>query len=108
MEIARLLQTGISPPRHSKSCPTDWMFEVVFDYGEHDWNNPKPQETAGQLWTCRKDPFSSFKSDFEIRTYRLCRRVLMFHHFPEELGQQDYLVRALEINYEEGPAITYL
>ena len=23
---------------------------------------------------------------FEVRTYRLCRRVLMFHHFPDELG----------------------
>jgi hypothetical protein len=32
----------------------------------------------------------------------------MFHHFPEELERQDYLVNALEIKYQEGPAITYL
>ena len=28
------------------------------------------------------DPFSSYRSGFEVRTYRLCQRVLMFHHFP--------------------------
>jgi hypothetical protein len=94
----------------AKLDPSDWMFEVVFDYGEHDLQDPKPMEKQGKVWTCRKDPFSSFKSCFEVRTYRLCRRVLMFHHFPDEkeLGQQDYLVKALEIEYEEGSAITYM
>jgi RHS repeat-associated protein len=94
----------------SKPFQPDWMFEVVFDYKEHDWNNPEPTESQGKPWACRRDPFSSFKSGFEIRTYRLCKRVLMFHHFPdpEELGQQDYLVKALEIEYQEGHAITYI
>ena len=30
----------------------------------------------------RNDPFSSYRAGFEVRTYRLCQRVLMFHHFP--------------------------
>jgi len=63
--------------------PTDWCFELVFDYGEHDLLNPVPQET-GVLWDCRLDPFSTYRSTFEVRTYRLCRRVLMFHHFADE------------------------
>lgn len=63
--------------------PTDWYFELVFDYGEHDLVNPVPQET-GQRWNCRADAFSTYRSTFEIRTYRLCRRVLMFHHFDRE------------------------
>ena len=28
----------------------------------------------------------TYRSGFEVRTYRLCRRVLMLHHFAEELG----------------------
>ena len=32
----------------------------------------------------RADPFSTHRAGFEIRTYRLCKRVLMFHHFPDE------------------------
>ena len=74
------------PDQPSSPLPadSDWMFEVVFDYGEHDVNAPKPDD-AGQ-WTCRADPFSSYRAGFEVRTYRLCQRVLMFHHFPGEPG----------------------
>ena len=61
------------------------MFSVVFDYGEHDPMNPTPTDSAP--WLCRQDPFSSFRSGFDIRTYRLCRRILMFHQFPNELGK---------------------
>jgi RHS repeat-associated protein len=63
--------------------PTDWCFELVFDYGEHDLLKPVPQET-GKPWDCRLDPFSTYRSTFEVRTYRLCRRTLMFHHFAAE------------------------
>jgi RHS repeat-associated protein len=62
--------------------PTDWCFQIVFDYGEHDLLAPIPQDTA-QPWTCRLDPFSTYRPTFEVRTYRLCRRVLMFHNFPD-------------------------
>jgi hypothetical protein len=92
----------------TKLALQDWMFEVVFDYSEHDLRNPKLYEEPGQVWKCRRDPFSSFKSGFEVCTYRLCQCILMFHHFPEELGQQDYLVKALEIEYDKGLVMTYL
>ncbi|WAK00594.1 SpvB/TcaC N-terminal domain-containing protein [Methylobacter sp. YRD-M1] len=82
-----------------------WMFEVVFDYGDHDLENPLPQE-PGRQWPVRNDPFSSYRSGFEVRTYRLCQRVLMFHHFPGEDGVgQDCLVRSTDFTYshEEDP-----
>lgn len=63
--------------------PNDWCFELVFDYGEHDVSNPSPDDTSAQ-WLCRHDPFSTYRSCFEVRTYRLCRRALMFHHFPDQ------------------------
>lgn len=82
-----------------------WMFEVVFDYGDHDLETPLPQE-PGKPWSVRNDPFSSYRSGFEVRTYRLCQRVLMFHHFPGEEGVgQDCLVRSTDFTYayEEDP-----
>ena len=36
-------------------------------------------------WTARQDPFSSYRSGFEIRTWRLCHAVLVFHRFPVDL-----------------------
>lgn len=86
---------------------TDWLFEVVFDYGEHDDAAPTTQEI--QHWPIRQDPFSLFRSTFEVRTYRLCRRVLMFHHFPEELsGTIDYLVRSTDFEYQEGSVASFI
>jgi RHS repeat-associated protein len=78
-----------------------WMFEVVFDYGEHDADAPSPHEVGGK-WPLRKDPFSSYRSGFEIRTQRLCQRVLMFHHFPNEAGVgANCLVRSTDLGYSD-------
>ncbi len=82
-----------------------WYFELVFDYGEHDAANPSPQDRPG--WRPRPDPFSSYRAGFEVRTYRLCQRALMFHHFPDqpEVGT-GCLVRSTDLTYahEGDPA----
>jgi RHS repeat-associated protein len=86
------------------ALPTDWRFELVFDYGEHDENVPVPDDTA-KPWVCRADPFSSYRSSFEVRTYRLCRRALMFHQFENEpdVGK-DCLVRSTGFNHAAAPS----
>ena len=77
---------------------SEWLFEVVFDYGEHDVDAPTPNDAG--TWGCRPDPFSSYRSGFEVRTYRLCQRVLMFHHFADEPGVgRDCLVRSTDFAY---------
>ena len=86
--------------------PNTWRFELVFDYGDH--NRDKPMVCPDRSWSCRRDPTSNYRAAFEIRTYRLCRRILMFHHFPDELSEPDYLVRSLDLAYEQNPNITYL
>src|SRR5262249_13236736 len=43
--------------------------------------------------------FSSYRSTFEIRTYRRCERVLMFHHFPDEDIKANCLVRSTDFKY---------
>ena len=85
----------------------DWLFEVVFDYGEHD--EAVPTTTDVRAWPVRQDPFSLFRSTFDVRTYRLCRRVLMFHHFPDELeGTADYLVRSTDFEYKESSVASFI
>lgn len=87
---------------------TLWHFEVVFDYGEHNVANPTPNES--QPWPARPDAFSSYRAGFEIRTQRLCQRVLMFHHFPGEEGFADgpTLVRSTDFAYERSPTASFL
>ncbi len=92
----------------------NWCFNVVFDYGEHNPSAPTPTEITG--WLCRLDPFSTYRPCFEVRTYRLCRRVLMFHNFPNELSIPHYLVRSTHFHYSSddsppdpvSPIYTYL
>lgn len=79
----------------------DWMFEVVFDYGENDGETPTPNDDGE--WLCRHDPFSSYRAGFEVRSYRLCQRVLMFHHFPDEEGVgENCLVRSTDFVYQNS------
>ena len=82
--------------------PTDWCFELVLDYGEHDLLNPVPQETG--VWNCRSDPFSTYRPTFELRTYRLCGRALMFHHFPAAATVGlNCLVRSTDLSHALPP-----
>jgi RHS repeat-associated protein len=90
---------------------TDWLFEVVLDYGEHDPNNPSPTEEANRPWLTRADPFSNFRSSFDIRTYRLCQRILMFHHFPTDsngAAGYDGLVRSTDLFYDQADPTSLL
>lgn len=82
----------------------EYAFELVFDYGEHDEDEPAADDDDS--WHGRLDPFSSHRPGFDMRTYRLCKRVLMFHHF-SELGDH-HLVRSLNLTYAENTKLTQL
>ncbi len=83
----------------------EWLFEVVFDYGDHSVaSSAKPDRT----WGTRKDCFSSYLAGWEVRTYRLCQRILMFHHMKEELGVDDCLVRSTDLVYDETASMSYV
>jgi RHS repeat-associated protein len=92
-----------------------WLFELVFDYHEDHYevvpldpnlaSNAQHQfvraaSRSGVPWAVRPDSFSAHRSGFEVRTYRRCRRALMFHRF-DELGPEPYLVRSLEFDYHD-------
>ncbi|MCG1048525.1 insecticidal toxin complex protein TcaC [Mycetohabitans sp. B6] len=88
--------------------PTNWYFELVFDYGEHAADaNAIPTYAPQRAWCARLDPFSDYAAGFEVRTHRLCRQVLMFHRF-EALGPDPVLVRRLYLEYDEQPVLSRL
>lgn len=98
-------QLLIDQPWPTVPADDKWFFEVVFDFGEHQGDAPTPQDEVTQ-WKVRADPFSSYRSCFEVRTYRLCQRVLMFHHFEGEANVgRDCLIRSTDFNYshEQDP-----
>jgi RHS repeat-associated protein len=75
-----------------------YLFETVLDYGEHDDAAPAPSEV--RTWPSRLDPFSEYRAGFEIRTYRLCRRILFFHSLAElDYYPAPYLVRSVDLDY---------
>jgi hypothetical protein len=102
------------PNRDSSWLATDaftlpsqtWMFKLVFDYGEHDLDTPT--STPVNPWICREDPISSYRSGFEVRTYRLCQRTLMFHSFPDALGVEDRLIQETAFSYDPGQVISFM
>lgn len=106
--IAQLLPLQ---PDSLESLDGQWHFEVVFDYGEYqiDPANSNPyQPPAAAHWPARLDAFSMYKAGFEIRTFRLCRHILMFHRFADLNGGEPVLVHALRCHYAESPAVTQL
>ncbi|MCK6695223.1 MAG: insecticidal toxin complex protein, partial [Thermoanaerobaculia bacterium] len=76
-----------------------WHFELVLDYGEHDAQNPTTEAAPNTSWPLRPDPFSAYRSGFEIRTCRLLKRALMFHRFNELNAGMPTLVRSLDFNH---------
>lgn len=75
------------------------FFTLIFDYGDHDVDQSSITEPGGADWNYREDAFSDYRSGFEIRTARLCKRVLLFHQFAE-LGTTPCLVKALHLGYQ--------
>lgn len=84
--------------------PTDWHFHVVFDYGDHRANAPTPERNPAidPVWPIRPDPFSVYRAGFEVRTYRRCERVLLFHQFEGQEGfDEPSLVRSTDFRYSD-------
>ncbi|HEY0377590.1 MAG TPA: SpvB/TcaC N-terminal domain-containing protein [Pyrinomonadaceae bacterium] len=84
--------------------PGDWHFQMVFDYGDHRTDAPTPARNPAldPAWPVRPDPFSIYRAGFEVRTYRRCKRVLMFHNFADEAGVSDgSLVRSTDFGYSD-------
>lgn len=83
-----------------------WCFQIKFDFGEHG-SEISPEYSESSLWPARLDPFSTYRPGFEVRDYRLCRRVLVFHKF-DEIGTEPRCVSAMNLKYEQHPTLCRL
>jgi RHS repeat-associated protein len=90
---------GLKP---SPAPANSFSFQLVFDYGDHDAAFPAPDDDNAMVWPSRADAFSQYRSGFEIRTRRLCQRVLCFHDFPE-LGQEPVLTKSTDFEFDLNP-----
>ena len=111
---------GFRAPHQSEHAldAAQWMFSVVFDYDEGHYRQTPAAEDEHVFahavcepqheWAVRADPFSTFRAAFEVRTYRLCHRTLMFHHFPEQLGAAAVLVKSTAFSYRKKPFGSFL
>ncbi|MGA8742243.1 MAG: SpvB/TcaC N-terminal domain-containing protein [Terracidiphilus sp.] len=116
--IKRICYGNREPLESHRPYDAGWMFEFVFDYGDEGYEDLVEREGqefvrfdehgTQRSWPSRKDPFSTYRSGFEIRTHRLCRRTLMVHRFPVELDTPRCLIRTTEFAYEELYTAAYL
>ncbi len=106
----RIIYGNTRPMQPDTPTPTGnkWLFEVALDYGEY---SARPftdsQSAAGTTRAARPDPFSAYNAGFEIRTYRLCKRIFIWHHF-DELSTPTSLTGIFECTYDEHEVGTTL
>lgn len=118
--LLRVNYGNVTPQTHllalNDALPSDeeWLFHLVFDYGERvsSLSVPPTYNTEG-AWGARPDRFSRFDTGFEVRTRRLCTQVLMFHRLRAlqgevTVGEVPALVSRLMLNYDLDPRISTL
>ena len=85
-----------APPQLERA---QWHFDLIFDYGERDTGlTDIPAYEPTDTWPVRSDAFATYGYGFLLGNLRLCRQVLMFHHFAE-LGSEPRLVQRLLLEY---------
>lgn len=96
----KILYGNITPYKQGDTwlSESDYMFQTVFDYGQYD--SSAPYDLTGS-WEFRTDAFSEYKAGFEIRTTRLCKRVLLFHYFTD-LVDHSALVKSIDLVYDDS------
>lgn len=103
--LEKVLYGNKSPYKVSDAAfpiETDYMFQTIFDYGTPGINDSQEQINN---WDFRLDAFSDYKAGFEIRTTRLCKRVLLMHVFDELAVKQDQsdkktLIKSINFEYD--------
>lgn len=86
-----------------------WYFETVSDYGEYALP-PATQDpyTPVGTWTVRPDSHSAYHAGFEIRTHRLCHRVLAFNRVAAAAGANPVLTSVTQHHYLQNERVTLL
>lgn len=103
---AQLYLAGIDwgnrvPVAQDARPPADpgFAYRLRFDFGDHDPADPGLEPTGD--WPVRPDPYVTGTAGFAIGTWRLCRRILLFHAFAELGGPK--LTRSIALSHDMDP-----
>ncbi|MGH1340084.1 MAG: SpvB/TcaC N-terminal domain-containing protein, partial [Nannocystales bacterium] len=109
--VANLYLSRIEYGNAEPGVAADFLFEVVFDYGEFGSVDEAGQHfitpTEERPWALRSDPFSSFRAGFDMRTRRRCSRVLMFHRIAA-LSEEPRLIASTDFVFDEDAHLVKL
>lgn len=83
---------------HAVPPDSDFLFSTVFDHGDHEVEPPCARRGRRRL---RLDAHSDYKPGFEVRTTRLCQRVLLYHH-ADALPGGSALVKSLDFGHSDA------
>ena len=89
----------------SAALPPDWMFQVVFDYGDHTASPPTPE--PDQPWPLGRTRSRPIAPASRSGPTGACSGSLFFNNFPDEPdGGANCLVRSLDLAYsdQQSPA----
>lgn len=100
--LKRVRYANVTP----ETLDDGWYLELVLDYGEHTEDGLNPD--SGLSVPRRQDPFSRFRTGFDVRCARLCRRALLFHRFPTGAEEEAVLTRLTTFTYDENAVATTL
>ena len=82
---------AVGPPTKSK-----WHENGSTTSPNHPNLSQPTSKRSNDGWRVRPDPFSTYNAGFEQRTYRLYKRILMFHHFPESTDSNGNHIRRMD------------
>ena len=108
--LKRVLYGNVTPG----DATGGWLFEVVLDYADHSGDaTASPPTAPPQLpdatWSTRSDIQSNFRSGFDVRCYRLCTRILLFHRFDAPTSATTgTIVRSTELTHSASAVATTL
>ncbi|UPT86954.1 hypothetical protein HAP41_0000043195 [Bradyrhizobium barranii subsp. apii] len=91
----------------AESFSEHWQFRAFFDYTARGLEHFKPDNSN---WLARRDPFSSYRAGFEVRSYRLCQKILFETSVSIEIEGRETgyagITHALMLQYQEPAAGT--
>ncbi len=78
-----------------------YLHRIEFDYGECDENDSETNSYGN--WDIRADRFSSYRSGFEIRTSRRCKRILIKRRLDGDTSaKKNYeIVKSYDLSYSQ-------
>jgi hypothetical protein len=86
----------------------DWHFEVGFAYSNPPTVENLPIDNETESVAARPDPFSSYKSGFELRTSLRCTQISMSHRFEDIAGGKPFGVSDIYFDYQPNSVLTLL